>query len=197
MGTPEHLAIMGHWTPASSDSGSFPHRASVVARTAVRVGVVHDAPIHSSHLLLTVAACADDDVEDTTPPIDELDTPDDKEDAGVDDAVPPDAGSTEGPCGWLTPDDISDAMGLAVERATPADGVCTWDVSDEAAVAAGPNQGEDAVLRVSAIDQQAFDAARDAGSNVEPVDGVGDEAFVQFAADESETTIFVVRPTSP
>lgn len=142
-------------------------------------------------LAFAVVACGDDDVEDTTPPIDELDTPEGAVDGGVDDVEPSDLGSREGACGWLSPDDISDATGLAVETATPAADGCTWELTESAAVIDGPNEGEDAELQITTIDERAFEAAQDDAAADEQVDDLGDEAFVAIAEDESDTRIFV------
>lgn len=140
---------------------------------------------------LVVAACGDDDVESNVPPIDELDTPEDQTDAGVDDQAAADLGSSEGVCGWLTPDDIGDNTGHRVQAASGDDGACTWDLSDEAAVTDGPNEGEDAVLRLETIDEQTFRSDRSRGSDLEdlPAD-VGDMAHV-LQDDEFTTTLYV------
>ena len=118
-----------------------------------------------------VAACGDDDVDDTAATVDETDT-------------------AEGPCGWLTTGDISDVTGLELVTTTPGPDGCTWGLTESAAVIDGPNEGEEAVLETTMIDLTAFDAARDDAAESDTVD-VGDEAFMRFADDESNTRIYV------
>lgn len=138
-------------------------------------------------------ACGDDVPEDNTPPIDELDTPDDRTDAGVDDETPEDLGSAEGACGWLTPDEIGDATGHQVVEATPEADGCDWQITDEAAVVDGPNEGEDTRLRLTTIDEETFRSARTEGEALEaqPVPDVGDEAYARRQPDDFTTTLYV------
>lgn len=127
-------------------------------------------------LLMSTVACGDDAEEDATSPSDETESP---------------AGSTTDACDWLTPDEIFDATGLDVERTVPAADGCTWDVSEEAAVQAGPNAGEEAILRAEVVSRDRFDAARRGATESEDLDDLGEGAFIVYAEDESDTTIFV------
>ena len=127
-------------------------------------------------VLIFAAACNDDIGEDATSPTDEA----------ASSAAP-----TTDACDWLTPDEIFDATGLDVERTVPTAEGCTWDLSEEAAVQAGPNAGEEAVLGAEVVSRDRFDAARDDASESDELDDLGDDAFIVYAEDESDTTIFV------
>lgn len=145
-------------------------------------------------------ACGDGDVdaEGVTPPIDERDTSEDRTDAGVDDEAPEEFGSDKGACGWLTPEEIGDATGHAVIQATPEDDGCNWQITDEAAVVEGPNEGEDPRLRLTTMDEQAFESSRTEGEALEPqpVPDVGDEAYARRQPDEFTTTLYVAEEGS-
>lgn len=141
--------------------------------------------------VFVLTSCADD--EDAVPPIDELDTPEDRTDAGVDDVAPPDLGSAEGVCGWLTPDEIDDATGLKVRTASPAEGSCIWELDHGVAVVDGPNEDEEVLLRASTIEEDRFEAQRreEPGVDIERVDDVGQEAFLRRTEADFETSMFV------
>lgn len=140
-------------------------------------------------LVLGLAACGDDAsdgalVEPTSPS--SIDAP------GEVDEVP--AGLPE-LCGLLSDELITDLTGASVVGIDGEGDTCTWTLTESAAVLGGPNEGGEASLEATYLDPAelaSFQASDEAGVDLAPVEGVGDDAFLVRRKGTAPTTLFVL-----
>lgn len=113
-------------------------------------------------LLLSLAACGDDSSDDA----DGVSTGDGIESSSSDGGL-----SEDGGCAILSADEVADATGDAITGGSELPTGCIWSLEDPAGAS-----HEWQSVGASTYDSN-LEVAADAGFEVDPVDGLGDDAF--------------------
>ena len=97
-------------------------------------------------------------------------------------------------CESVDDDVIEDLTGVAVVGVDGAGDMCTWSLTESAAVLGGPNDEGEASLEATLIDAELFaefEAQDGAGIEVVEVDDVGDDAFLVRRDGVAPSTLYV------